>query len=122
MSKQQALLAGASAGALLLLWAPAGALAQTAAGSTTATLSEIVVTADKAGLLEKKPNDTVFGLNKPLVDTARSATLITDTTIERYGIKTIDNLVAIAPGTFTASSVVTTGGASPYSAASMCQR
>ncbi len=66
-------------------------------------VSEIVVTSDKAGLLEKRPNSTVFGLEKPLIDTPRSASLINDTTIARYGVQTIDRLVAIAPGTFTAS-------------------
>ncbi|MDR3510945.1 MAG: TonB-dependent receptor [Caulobacteraceae bacterium] len=77
--------------------------AATSAADPNATVSEVVVTADKAGLLERKPSTTVLGLSKPLLDTARSATLISDTTIERYGIKTIDDLVAIAPGTFTAS-------------------
>lgn len=101
------LLAGVSA--IVLITAPqvAGAAeapaATASAASVDQSVSEIVVTADKAGLLERRPSTTVLGLNKPLLDTARSATLISDTTIERYGIKTIDNLVAIAPGTFTAS-------------------
>src|SRR5882757_10043362 len=84
----------------LLGWAH---VARAAAAEATPTVSEIVVTSDKVGLLERRPNDTVFGLNKPLVDTPRSASLISDLTIQRYGIQSIDNLVAIAPGTFTAS-------------------
>jgi iron complex outermembrane receptor protein len=67
------------------------------------SVSEVVVTADKAGLLEKRPNGVVFGLDKPLLETPRSASLISATTIQRYGIQTIDGLTAIAPGTFTAS-------------------
>ncbi len=77
--------------------------APNAATPTTTSVAEIVVTSDKAGLLERRPNNTVFGLDKPLIETPRSASLISDVTIARYGIQTINNLVAIAPGTFTAS-------------------
>jgi iron complex outermembrane receptor protein len=76
-----------------------------AASDTSAptSVSEIVVTSDRVGLLEKRPNDTVFGIDKPLIETPRSASLISALTIQRYGIQTIDNLVVIAPGTYTAS-------------------
>jgi iron complex outermembrane recepter protein len=105
MSDRNILLCGA---ALAVLVAPfAGAHAATATATAAATtdtaVSEIVVTGDKAGLLEKRPSAGVFGLNKPLIDTPRSASLISATTIERYGIQTINGFVAIAPGTFTAS-------------------
>ncbi len=66
-------------------------------------VSEVVVTADKVGLLEKRPSTTVFGLSKPLIETPRAATLVSATNIERYGITTIDQLTTVAPGTFTAS-------------------
>ncbi len=102
MSSTHFLLAGASAIALLSIPQLAAA-ADAPASAASSSVSEVVVTADKAGLLERKPSDTVFGLKKPLIETPRSATLISAATIERYGIKTIDNLTAIAPGTFTAS-------------------
>ena len=73
------------------------------ASPEASTVSEVVVTSDRAGLLERRPSHTVFGLDKPLIETPRAASLISDLTIERYGIETINNLVAIAPGTFTAS-------------------
>src|SRR5271155_427734 len=93
-------LLGASAVSLVAL-----ATAARAEGDAPAQtgVSEVVVTADRAGLLERRPNNTVFGLDKPLIDTPRSASLISDLTIQRYGIQTIDNLVAVAPGTLTAS-------------------
>ena len=93
-------------GALLILAVSASDVSAAPASAPSASdpsVSEIVVTADKAGLLERRPNSVVFGLDKPLVDTPRSASLISATTIQRYGIQTIDGLVAIAPGTFTAS-------------------
>lgn len=65
--------------------------------------AEIVVTADRAGLLERRPTATVFGLKKPLIETPRSASFVSDTTLDRYGIQTLDKLTAISPGTYTAS-------------------
>jgi iron complex outermembrane receptor protein len=86
-------------------WATAASTADRTPAVTggEAIVSEVVVTSDKAGLLERRPSHTVFGLDKPLIDTPRAASLISDLTIQRYGIQTINNLVAIAPGTFTAS-------------------
>jgi iron complex outermembrane receptor protein len=63
----------------------------------------IVQARDKAGLLEKQPSTTVFGLEKPLLETPRSASFVSDTTLTRYGIETIDGLTAVSPGTYTAS-------------------
>jgi len=76
--------------------------AETAAAKG-ATVSEVVITADKVGLLERRPNHTVFGLDKALVDTPRAASAVSAITIERYGVQTLNDLVAVAPGTFTAS-------------------
>jgi iron complex outermembrane receptor protein len=85
--------------------AETGAAASGAATATAADgpISEIVVTADRVGLIEKKPSSTVFGFDKSLLETPRSATFVSDTTLERYGIVTIDNLVEISPSSYTAS-------------------
>ncbi|UAL09490.1 TonB-dependent siderophore receptor [Caulobacter segnis] len=63
----------------------------------------VIVARDKAGLLEKQPSDTVFGLSKPLIETPRSASLVSDLTLERYGVLTLDGATKVAPGTHTAS-------------------
>ncbi|MEZ5937944.1 MAG: TonB-dependent receptor [Hyphomonadaceae bacterium] len=63
----------------------------------------VIIREDRVGLLEREPSDTVFGLGKSLMETPRSATLVNDTTVERYGIEEVDDLIAISPGTFTAS-------------------
>ena len=91
---------------LLLAGTATGVLAGLAGGAWAATdapTPEIVVTADKAGLLERKPTTTVFGLKKPLIETPRAASLISDVTIERYGIQTINDFVAVSPSSYTAS-------------------
>ncbi len=94
---------------VLALSPPALAAAQPVAAQTgdaappSTAVSEVVVTRDKAGLLEKKPDATVLGLDKPLMETPRTATFIGDVTLERYGATTVDDLVALSPGAFTAS-------------------
>ena len=78
--------------------------AQAAPGQAdTQTVEEIVISNDRAGLIERRPTGTINGIEKPLIDTARSASFASDLTMERYGIQTVDDLVAVAPGTFTAS-------------------
>ena len=101
MSKHLFLLAGVSS--LTLFSAGLARAAEAAASDSGSTVGEIVVTADKAGLLEKRPSSTVFGIDKPLIDTPRSASFVSNLTLERYGILTIDKLMAVSPGTYTAS-------------------
>ncbi|MFZ5730981.1 MAG: TonB-dependent receptor [Phenylobacterium sp. RIFCSPHIGHO2_01_FULL_70_10] len=96
MSKRLLLVAGASLSALIA--SPGFAWAQ------ADLVDEVVVTArDKTGLLEKDPSDSVFGLDKALIETPRSASFASDVTLERYGIQSIDDLTAVSPGTYTAS-------------------
>jgi iron complex outermembrane receptor protein len=90
----------AAAASLLILASPAAARAQT----TDQTVEELVVTVrDPAGLLERAPSDTVFGIAKPLLETPRSASFASALTLERYGVRTIDDLVEVSPGAFTDS-------------------
>ena len=46
----------------------------------------ITVTGDPVRLLETRANSAAFGLDKPLIETPRAVTLVSDTTIARYGI------------------------------------
>lgn len=95
----QALLAAV----VTLVSAGRASAAETPPPGGSGTVSELVVTSDQAGLLERRPSDTVLGLNKPLIDTPRSASFVSDVTLERYGIQTLDKLTAVSPGTYTAS-------------------
>ena len=87
---------------LALAAAPAPVLAQATADAGS-TVSTVVVTADKAGLLERRAGNVVLGLDKPLGQTPRAATVVSDTILQRYGAQTVDDLVALSPGAFTAS-------------------
>ncbi|MFT4253701.1 MAG: TonB-dependent receptor [Caulobacter sp.] len=100
MSRRLVLLATvASVGAFM------GVAAQARAAEQLTEVDAVVVTARdrNAGLLEKQPNDTVFGLDKPLIETPRSASFVSGLTLQRYGVETIDDLTAVSPGTYTAS-------------------
>jgi Outer membrane receptor proteins, mostly Fe transport len=74
------------------------ALAQEAEEPT----GEIVVTG-ALGALPIENVGTVFGFDKTLVETPRSASTISSEQMERFGITDIYDLVAQAPGTFTNS-------------------
>jgi iron complex outermembrane receptor protein len=88
---------------MLMLSLAGPALAEDAAAPAHQVDEVIVLARDKSGLLEKRPSDSVFGLDKPLIETPRSASFASDLTLERYGITTIDKLTAVSPGTYTAS-------------------
>ena len=63
----------------------------------------VIVTGDQAHLIELKPDDTALGFLKPLGETPRAVTAVSDTTIESYGVSGVDTLTAITPSAYTAS-------------------
>ncbi|MET0371071.1 MAG: TonB-dependent receptor plug domain-containing protein [Sphingobium sp.] len=99
-----------------LLAIAAGLLACTALSSVAAALEpapepegeEIVVTGS-LGALPVKDVGSVFGFNKTLLETPRSASTVSSEQMERFGITQIYDLVSQVPGTFT-SSFFGTGG------------
>jgi iron complex outermembrane receptor protein len=98
MSKHHFLLAGVSSLTMI------AGMAQAQSGAAPAAAApEVVVTADRAGLLERRPTSTALGLRKPAIETPRAISVVSDTTIQRYGIKTVNDLVSVSPSTYTAS-------------------
>ena len=67
------------------------------------TIETVIVTGDRAHLIETQPDDTALGLSMPLIETPRAVTAVSDTTIDRYGITGVDTLTAITPSAYTAS-------------------
>src|ERR1700757_1851310 len=63
----------------------------------------ITVTGDIVHLLQTGDNSAAFGLDKPLLETPRAVTLVSDTTVSRYGITGVNDLTAITPSAYTAS-------------------
>lgn len=69
---------------------------------TTTAVDEVVVTGS-LGALPLKNVGSIFGFDKTLLETPRSASTISSEQIERFGVTEIYDLVAQAPGTFTNS-------------------
>ena len=69
----------------LFLFAAAG-WAALCAGAWAQGVESITVSGDPVHLLETRANAAAFGLDKPLIETPRAVTLVSDTTIARYGI------------------------------------
>jgi iron complex outermembrane recepter protein len=57
--------------------------------------------ADVYGILPSRPTTTVFGTDRSLQDTPRSVTLIESTLTDLYGIRTVNDFVAVTAGSFT---------------------
>ena len=81
------------------------------AGRTPAqtAVEEIVVTGD----LDSLPGgyvESVFGFDKSLLETPRSASTISSALLERFDMQDIDELVVLAPGSFTQSFFGVAGG------------
>ena len=72
------------------------------ASTTGSTIEEVVVTGSLDALPLKNVG-SVFGFDKTLVETPRSASTVSKEQIERFGVTEIYDLVAQAPGTFTNS-------------------
>ena len=63
-------------------------------------LEEIVVVADPVGLGEDQESDSMFGLQRSLLDTPRSISVVSAATMERYSIYDINDFITTTPGTF----------------------
>ncbi|MBW8707662.1 MAG: TonB-dependent receptor plug domain-containing protein, partial [Alphaproteobacteria bacterium] len=66
-------------------------------------IESVTVTGDPVHLLQAGANAAAFGLDKPLLETPRAITLVSDTTVARYGITGVNGLTAITPSAYTAS-------------------
>ncbi len=66
-------------------------------------IDEIVVIGDPLELIELEGSRSVYGLDLSYADAPRAISAISDETIDRFNIETVDDLAAVAPGTFTGS-------------------
>ena len=88
--------------AVLTLTASFAATAADETSDTSGVIEEIVVVGDLGSL----PGDavkTVFGFDKSLLETPRSVSTASAEMMDRFNMRDIDELIALAPGTFTQS-------------------
>lgn len=72
-------------------------------------MEEVIVKGD-LGSLPGENVESVFGFNKSLLETPRSASTISEEMMERFNMYDIDELIAVAPGSFTQSFFGVAGG------------
>ncbi|MDX1404947.1 MAG: TonB-dependent receptor [Woeseiaceae bacterium] len=99
---------GTWAAAISALSIMIGAFATQALAQDDEEIEEIIV----EGSLRSLPTQdvgSVFGFDKTVLETPRSASTVSSEQIERFGISDIDDFVALAPGTFTQSFFGTNG-------------
>ena len=68
-------------------------------------MEEIVVVAERDyySILPDEPTDSAFGLSKSLAETPRSVTEVREDLIEKFVLRSVDDLVRLTPGAFTSS-------------------
>ncbi len=74
-----------------------------ASAEAPAPIDEIVVIGDPLELLELEGSRAVYGFDLSYAEAPRAISAISDETIARFNIETVDDLAAVAPGTFTGS-------------------
>ena len=71
-------------------------------GLAAAQMEEVVVVGD-LGSLPGEDVQSIFGFGKSLLHTPRSASTVSEDMMDRFDMRDIDELVAVAPGSFTQS-------------------
>ena len=80
------------------------------AGQTYGAEMEEVVVKGDLGSLPGENVQSVFGFNKSVLETPRSVSTISEEMMERFNMYDIDELIAVAPGSFTQSFFGVAGG------------
>jgi len=66
-----------------------------------AQLDDIRVFEDPRRVLPNEASAAVFGFSKPLLETPRSVSFVSQETIDLFGLSAVEDLVRVVPGTFT---------------------
>jgi outer membrane receptor protein involved in Fe transport len=77
---------------------------------STDVVDEIVITGDPNRILPNSPSDSSFGFNKPLLETPRAVSIISQETIELFGLTAVEDLVKVVPGVYTTTRFGIQGG------------
>jgi iron complex outermembrane recepter protein len=76
-------------------------LAQEAEEESVTSLSDLFVTDTGMGILPNEPSAASFGFSKPLLETPRSVSTLSQEAIELFGLTAVEDLVRFIPGVFT---------------------
>lgn len=92
-------LSGVSKTAFAALFLTTGA----AYAQSAEPVDEIIVIGDPLRLIDLEGSRSVYALDLSYAEAPRTISAISDETIDRFNIETVDDLAAVAPGTFTGS-------------------
>jgi iron complex outermembrane receptor protein len=73
----------------------------TARSDEVTSLSTLEVWADPLRVLPTEASAAAFGFDKSLLETPRSVSVISEQTIDLFGLSAVEDLVAVVPGVFT---------------------
>jgi iron complex outermembrane recepter protein len=72
-----------------------------ASGENVAELSDISVTEDPLRAISNEPSASSFGFSKPLLETPRTVSFVSEEQISVLGIASMDDLTRVVPGVYT---------------------
>lgn len=78
--------------------------------SDVTALSDIAVTEDPLRAFSNEPSASSFGFVKPLLETPRSVSFVSEEQIRLFGISTVEDLTRVVPGTYTTTRYGLQGG------------
>lgn len=81
-----------------------------AASEDVAELSDMEVTEDPLRALSVEPSESAFGFAKPLMETPRSVSFISEEQINLFSLNSVEDLVRVVPGAFTTTRFGIQGG------------
>lgn len=75
-----------------------------------ADLSDITITDDPLRALSSEPSGASFGFAKPLLETPRTVTFVSEEQLRLFGVSTVEDLSRLVPGTYTTTRYGLQGG------------
>lgn len=90
--------------------APAAEAAEEEVSSDATKLSDMSVTEDPLRSMSNDPSASSFGFAKPLLETPRTVSFVSEEQIRLFGISTVEDLSRVVPGTFTTTRYGLQGG------------
>ncbi|RYY75389.1 MAG: TonB-dependent receptor [Gammaproteobacteria bacterium] len=86
------------------------AAAQEEKAAEVTELSDVNVTDDPLRTLSNEPSGASFGFAKPLLETPRTVTFVSEEQLRLYGVSSVDDLSRLVPGTYTTTRYGLQGG------------
>jgi iron complex outermembrane receptor protein len=90
--------------------APAAEEAAAESSDDVTKMSDMSVTEDPLRAMSNDPSASSFGFAKPLLETPRTVSFVSEEQIRLFGISTVEDLSRVVPGTFTTTRYGLQGG------------